>query len=76
MHHNLPGGSTLKTLTCRKSCLLGLAKSSGDNVQGKGGKQARTCVEKGLVLISFYSKTTCFMHKHQLECSRQAHAPT
>lgn len=62
----LPGGSTLKTLTWRKSCLLGLARSSGDNVHGNGGKQARTCVEKGLVLISFSIKTTCSTHKYHL----------
>jgi len=54
----LPGGSTLKTLTCRKSSLWGLARSSGDKDQGRGGKQARTCVEKGLELISFSINTT------------------
>lgn len=39
---NIPGGSTLKTRKCRKSCLIGFAKSSEDTDHGNGGKHART----------------------------------
>ena len=39
---HIPGGSTLKTRTCRKSCLIGFAKSSEDTDHGNGGKHART----------------------------------
>lgn len=56
--HHIPGGSTLKTLTCRKSSLLGSLTSAEDNDQGKEGKQANTCAEKGLEFMSFSIITT------------------
>jgi hypothetical protein len=39
---NVPGGSTLKACKCRKSCLIGFAKSSEDTDHGNGGKHDRT----------------------------------
>ena len=38
----IPGGSTLNTRSCRKSCLIGLARSSLDADQGNAGKHAKT----------------------------------
>lgn len=56
---HLPGGSTLKTRTCRKSSLHGFARSSEDTDHGNGGKHAKTCKENGLESISFSINTTC-----------------